>query len=118
MADDLTWRLKIAAKLLLSRLPMPYAVWQRLAMFRHGRMDDPEYAIGVVERHMRNAGFERLDGLVVLELGPGDSVASALITNALGAEAAYLIDVAPYARTDVGPYLALVEELDRRGMQP
>ena len=118
MPDGVIWRLKIAAKLLLSRLPLPYRVWQRLSMFRHGRMDDPEYAIGVVERHMRNSGFEHLKGLAVLELGPGDSVASAVIAHALGARSVYLVDVTADARKDIGSYVALCEELERRGLRP
>lgn len=118
MPDEVRWRLKMAAKLVLSRLPLRYSVWQRLSMFRHGRMDEPDYAIGVVERHMRNAGLERLDGLTVLELGPGDSVASAIIANALGARAVYLVDVAAHARTDIGPYLVLTDQLERRGLRP
>src|SRR2546426_11298751 len=32
------WPLKIAAKVVLSRLPFPYSFWRRLSLFKHGDM--------------------------------------------------------------------------------
>ena len=73
------WRLKIGLKILLSRMPWGYAVWQRLGLFRHGRMDQSAYAMEVLNHHLEQAGLAGdLAGKTVLELGPGDSIATAV----------------------------------------
>jgi SAM-dependent methyltransferase len=106
---QIPWWTKISAKLVLSRLPFGYAVWQRLGLFRHGEMDSSKYAIRIFCGHVKKAGLVgRLRGKTVLELGPGDSIASAIVAAAYGAEA-ILIDAGPFARTDVAPY----HQLDR-----
>src|SRR5688500_12337339 len=45
------WFGKIAAKMVLSRVPLSHAVWQRLGLFRHGQMADVEYAYRVFRGH-------------------------------------------------------------------
>ncbi len=112
------WRLKMAAKLMLSRLPVQYETWRRISFFRHGAMDDADYAIAVFDRHFANAGPAGRPGFVAFELGPGDSVASALIARAFGASETYLVDVGPFAKRDIGPYLALADKLRDRGLDP
>jgi hypothetical protein len=109
------WRAKMAAKILLARLPIGYGAWRRMSLFRHGAMDDPDYAIRVFESHFARLPHARSPGFACLELGPGDSVGSAIIANAYGAERCYLIDVAPFARTDMDIYASLVGMLRKRG---
>ena len=50
------WWVRIAAKLILSRLPVSYRSFARLGLFRHGRMHDPSYALGTFSRHFDRAG--------------------------------------------------------------
>ena len=74
------WWAKIIAKLLLSRIPASYQIWQRFGLFKHGGMERPVYAYDVFTSH-----YSRFDpdhskqSCVVLELGPGDSLASTLV---------------------------------------
>jgi len=114
MLNAVSWRLKIAAKFVLSRLPARYAFWSRLGIFRHGLMDRPEYAFDVVNLHMdRLGGCQPKAGFTCLELGPGDSLASALVARALGASTTYLVDAGSFARGDISFYrhvAALLEE--------
>ena len=42
------WWAKIGAKVVLSRVPVPYGVWRRLGIFRHGDMGRPEQVAGAV----------------------------------------------------------------------
>jgi SAM-dependent methyltransferase len=110
------WAAKILAKVVLSRLPVPYARWSRLGMFRHGSMDDAGYALGVFHQHASRAfplGVPK--DLVMLELGPGDSVASALIGYAHGART-YLVDIAPFADRRVETYKAIAAHLASQGL--
>jgi SAM-dependent methyltransferase len=114
----LPWWSRICAKLVLSRLPFGYSMWQRLGLFRHGRMDTSEYPIRVFGEHLRKSGFEgQLAGRTVLEVGPGDSVATAVIAAAHGARA-ILVDSGPYARADMVPYGALETALRAQGLNP
>lgn len=85
--------LRSQRKILLSRLPISYDLLRRPSLFRHGAMDVPQCALEAVRSMIQAAGYEdRLDGLSVLELGPGDSLATALIAHALGARQAVLVD--------------------------
>lgn len=111
------WRLKILAKIVLSRLPLGYWMWRRLGIFRHGSMHQDDYAYRVVMTHLdRIGGRERVRGAVCLELGPGDSLASAVIASALGARKIYLVDVGDFADRDIATYRAIAAGLVRRGL--
>lgn len=112
------WWIKLAAKLLLSQFPLSYRSWQKLGLFRHGCMTLPEYALNVFESHVDQAGLRgHLRGIKILEIGPGDSVATAIIAKSYGAKA-ILIDAKPFAESDIRPYLALCELLRRHGLEP
>lgn len=115
--ESVPWWVRIPAKLVLSRLPVPYGVWQRLGVFRHGAMDDPGYALGVVRGHAARAGLTSLDGRTVLELGPGDSAATAVIVAALGGRA-ILVDAGPFAPREAEPYHRIAELLRAEGLNP
>ena len=52
----------------------------------------------------------------MLELGPGDSLFSALIAKAFGGSEAYLVDVGPFARRDFGIYESMTAFLRERGL--
>lgn len=114
----LPWWAKIGAKLALSRLPAAYGIWQRLGLFRHGYMDTAQYALDVFSSHVERAGLTgRLAGKTVLELGPGDSVATALIAKAFGARA-ILVDAGAFARPDIAAYRPLADALRAAGLAP
>ena len=113
------WWVKMAGHIMLSNLPGGYALWHRLGVLQHGRMEDPSYAYPVFMKH-----FERVrKGLphrafTALELGPGDSISSAVIARSLGASHYYLVDDGNFARHDVGPYQSLATYLAAKGLRP
>lgn len=118
MKPRIPWWGKIGAKLVLSRLPFGYAVWQRLGLFRHGDMDTSAYALRIFYSHAERAGIkDELRGKTVLELGPGDSIASAIIAAAHGARAV-LVDAGRFVRADIAPYLELERVLAGGGLAP
>ena len=93
------WALKIIAKLIIARLPIPYSLWRSLNVFRHGSMDSTEYPVKIFNLHLKRAFPDGLPSdAVLLELGPGDSLASALLGYASGASMTYLVDVGSFAR--------------------
>lgn len=104
------WWAKIAAKMALSRLPVPMRAWHRLGLFVPGFMRDPGYAIGVFEAHWRRAGSPA-PGFTYLELGPGESLATAIVAWAYGARSGALVDAGDFAVRDVQAYGPLLDKL-------
>jgi hypothetical protein len=109
---------KIDAKLILSRIPMPYGFWQGVGLFRHGDMDTVGYVLGVFDTYVVRAGLHNadLEGKTLLKIGPGDSIAAAIIAYAHGANA-ILVDSGSYAKNTLEPYRALCNFLGSRGMR-
>lgn len=118
------WWLKISLKLILSKVPLPYSFWSRLGVFRHGDMKQPQRAWDNISIHAATAGllnkktaepcFSRV-GINVLELGPGDSVFTAVIAKSMGANRVWLVDAGDFAVTDMSAYQALFAFLRKHG---
>ncbi len=111
------WAIKIGVKLVLARLPISYGIWRYLGMFRHGQMDSADYSFKIFGLHATRAYAQGLPpNAVILELGPGDSIASAIIGNAFGAGLIYLIDVGNFANHNIDFYRGLSKHLNERGL--
>lgn len=117
LRQRIPWQIRMGAKIIASRLPLSYRFWSNLSLFKHGDMDRPKYAFGVFCKHFDRVRFARKDGggFVGLELGPGDSLFSALIAKVFGASEVYLVDVAPFAWRGLPLYLGMVEYLRQHG---
>lgn len=112
------WSLKIILKILISCLPVPYSFWKSLGIFRHGKMDSCEYAIKIFELHFYRAFPEKPPAkFTMLELGPGDSIASAIIGFAYGSSCSYLVDIDNYVTKDLNFYKRLVLILKQKGLK-
>jgi SAM-dependent methyltransferase len=108
------WWSKIILKIILSRLPITYSFWRRVGLFRHGSMDQIEYAYNVFLKHLNNSKGN--DSLVVLELGPGDSLLTALFSFAHGARASYMVDVSDFTNKDLEVYYEAMDFLGKKGI--
>lgn len=112
------WWAKMSTKLVLCSLPMGYPFWRSLALFRHGGMERPGWAYSTFRRHYDGVDFARKDrGFTVLEMGPGDSLVTALIAHAHGAARSILVDVAPFANRDPAIYRQMSGYLAERGLR-
>ncbi len=123
---NIPWWLRIGAKILLARLPVPYSVWKRLHFFEHGDMNQPQKAFGTVIDQARLAGvlavglplptFATKDQeFNVLELGPGDSLFTTVISKAMGASNTWLVDAGAFAIKNIDSYLGLINLLRKNG---
>jgi hypothetical protein len=110
------WWGKILGQVLVSSLPVSYKFWHRLGVLEHGQMEDPSYAFGVFTKHFGRVQFPRRSGFVGLELGPGDSLSSAVIANVFGASAYYLIDCGDFAQKDLRIYKNMATFLKQKGL--
>jgi SAM-dependent methyltransferase len=99
--------------MVLSRLPVSGRIWQKVGVFSPGFMLDADYAITVFRRHFERAG-RPAPGFTFLELGPGDSLATAAVAWAYGAAAGWLVDAGAYASRDIVAYRPLFAALAAR----
>ena len=110
------WLIKILLKIFISRLPIPYSFWKKTGLFKHGKMDSCEYAIKIFDLHFHRAFPKKTpQNLQILELGPGDSIASAIIGFAYGATCTFLVDVDYFATKDFNFYKKLISKLKAKG---
>lgn len=123
MKQWIPWQAKIAAKIVLARSPIPYTIWRRLNLFKHGTMTDVSYALGVFRTHVAVARAGPAGGdMVALELGPGDSLLSAVVARLMGVSRIHLIDAGAFASTEIALYRTaaeqLMKELGAGGIEP
>lgn len=80
-------------------------------------MEEPEYAYDVFMRHFGRVDFPRKDrGFVGLELGPGDSLFSAMIARCHRASSCYMVDSGRFTCDDLAPYREMARYLLARGL--
>lgn len=116
-SEWLPWWLKMTAKIVLARLPISYEYWRALGVFKHGAMLDSDYAIGVFSRHYRRTQASLQPNFSILELGPGDSLATAVIASSHGAGKVFLVDSGSFAADgDVEWYNRLAKRLATLGI--
>lgn len=81
-------------------------------------METAAYVHRVFADHVASAFPSGLpERATVLELGVGDSLASALVARAYGAEKVYLVDVGEFARIDPPFYKSLAQWLAEAGLR-
>ena len=102
LKQKLPWWLKILSKLILSRLPFSYLTWKKAGLFEHGQMQSVEYAYQVFSEHFKLANPALK--FTSLELGPGDSLLSAIISKSFGGSISYLVDSVNFANSDLKIY--------------
>jgi SAM-dependent methyltransferase len=108
------WWAKLSLKMLASRIPLKEKLFHPLGIYQHGFMIKPTYAINVFEFHLSRWEGVHPPGFHVLELGPGDSVSTAIVAAASGAASTTMIDVSPAASMRIEDYPAVMNELESR----
>ena len=101
------WYVKIPVKLILARLPISHRLWNWLGLFKHGKMQDFLYAQRVFTSHLTMAGLLDKEGnkdKVVMELGPGESLFTAILAKAYSFKKVLLVDVDVFVLPDLDTY--------------
>lgn len=114
--NAIPWFVKIPAKIVLSRVPIGSRRWQRFNIFRAGEMDTPASAFGIFKKHLEGAGLTTLVGQNVLELGPGNSLLTALYAKSFGAFRTWLVDAERLASEDVALFAKAEQTLLGMGL--
>lgn len=113
------WWAKIGAKMVLSRVLPGYGLRRKLGLFLHGNLDHNvtqhrDFVKNVLAQHERIAGGK---ARALLELGPGNSLGTALFAGAEGVSRVWLSDVGDFAESGMEFYrrLAAMEEAAHPG---
>ena len=108
------WILKIILKIIFSRLKIPYSVWKKLNIFKHGQMETFEYSRKIFESHFNEMRrIRKIDNPVIMEIGPGDSLFSMIYSRKFSAEKFYFLDVGSFANTNIMLYSKLQKQLEK-----
>jgi SAM-dependent methyltransferase len=81
-------------------------------------MHHADYALRVFQQRFARSGNLTGRGFAALELGPGDSLASAVIAAAYGATHTYLVDAGAFASSDIQVYRDTARYLRTQGLEP
>jgi SAM-dependent methyltransferase len=109
------WWARIGAKIVLSRVPAGYDLWRKMNVFKHGFMHQGDYAVRVFKHHYSKSTLQG-KGFTCLEIGPGDSLASAVIAAAYGSTQTYLVDAGSFATSDMNVYREVVNLAQASGL--
>ena len=102
------WALKIIFKIIFSRLNIPYSLWKKFNVFKHGQMESFEYSRKIFEGHFRDMSkVNKIDNPVIMDIGPGDSLFSMIYSRKYSEEKFYFLDVNDFASKDLNLYLNL-----------
>lgn len=116
ISNIIPWYIKILIKIVLSRIPAKYQLWAKVNLFKHGDMLNIEYAFNVFKKHVDKAKLKNLNNKFICELGPGDSLATALIAYSYGARS-ILIDAGNFANLDLTFYRNLNNFLKEKDLK-
>jgi hypothetical protein len=105
----LPWWVKIGAKIVLSRAFPSYRMRKALGLFLHGNLDQNvaqhrAFVVNVLAQHQRITGAK---AAALLELGPGNSLGTALFAAAQDVGRVWLSDVGDFAESDMAFYRGL-----------
>lgn len=111
---SIPWFLKMAIKIILAILPVPYSFWKKLGLFQHGEINkELSHLVNSYCEHMQfYKGVKQSLPASCLELGPGDSVGHALSGYMLGLDTTYLVDAGDFASKDPKHYQELYSYIE------
>jgi SAM-dependent methyltransferase len=114
----LPWWFKVLSKMVIYRLPFSYQFFQSISLFDDGKMEVPDYAYNVFSRHFKQASQDKPlpEKFVSLELGPGDSLFSALISHSFGGGKTYLVDAGDFTIKELEPYKQMSDLLKQKNL--
>lgn len=105
------WRVKLCTKLLVRLLPIKYESWRFFNLFKHGNMEDSSFSIQFFNEfflaHVKNSKIK------ILEIGPGDSLNTALLGYAYNFEKTYLLDLGFQAHQNLDQYRSFISKLNQ-----
>ena len=107
------WVIKIFIKIFISRLPINNSIWRKLGIFRNGGMDNKEYSKKIFFGHLED--LRKINDIkkpVIMEIGPGDGIATAIYSKIYNSPKVYLIDVKDFAEKNIFIYKDIIKSFN------
>ena len=106
------WILKIILKIIFARLPISKKFWKKVGVFRNGGMNKEEYSKKIFFGHLEELrDIRTIDKPIIMEIGPGDGLATAIYSSLYNSPKVYLIDNKRCADTDISAYKTIIRSL-------
>jgi SAM-dependent methyltransferase len=119
VGSRLSWYIKIPLKVILARIPISHKTRNKFGIFKHGYMQDYTYALKVFSGHLTTAGLldkEKNSNKKAMEIGPGESLFTALLAKSFGFEGSLLLDVGDFALPGMETYKGFARWLSMEGL--
>ena len=114
----MNWILKIFIKIIISKFSIVKKIFVFLGFFKLGNMNSHEYSLKIFNLHYREyRSLVSESNKILLELGPGQTVSTALLAKAYGFKEIYLVDVGNFAKKDLTFYKILSNKLIKKGIK-
>lgn len=108
------WLLKIIIKIVISRLNIPYKLWKKVNIFKHGEMENFAYSKKIFEGHFNDMRrLRKINNPIIMEIGPGDSLFSMIYSRKYTSQRFYFLDVDEFATKDLDLYSKLQNILEK-----
>lgn len=116
--QKMPWWLKVGAKMVIYRLPIGDKFWKSIGFFQDEQMEIPSYAFDAFNGHFKRISQEKTlePGFISLELGPGNSLFSALISRSFGGSQTYMVDVDDFAVGNIKIYQEMADLLQQKSL--
>ena len=114
MKRNIPWPIKVGLKLAFGAAHVHYGLLKRLRIVEFGRMEDESFANEIFELHVRSPlrDAHTSPAGTLLELGPGDSIATGILGRAAGFPSVTLVDIGWFADLRPSAVNALYASLD------
>jgi hypothetical protein len=100
MKQGIPWPFKVAMKLAFGALHVNYQALKKRGLVEHGKMEQQDFARSVFRRHVTDVLDSAPARGCLLEIGPGDSIATGFLARAAGFDSAWLVDAGAFAEID------------------
>jgi hypothetical protein len=100
MKQRIPWPFKVAMKLAFGVLHVDYRWLKKRGLVEHGRMEEEGFARSIFQRHVTDALGGAAPRGCLVEIGPGDSIATGFLARAAGFDSALLVDAGEFAALD------------------
>lgn len=99
LKQSIPWPIKFGIKLMLGAARVDYRLLKRAGIVEHGRMEHADFSTEIFDLHVKGPSRECNvpPAGTLLELGPGDSVATGVLGRAAGFAAVELVDAGCFA---------------------
>ena len=114
----MNWLIKVFLKIIINKIPLLRKLFELFGVFKLGKMDSYFYANKIYKLHLNQyRQISTCKNKVMLEMGPGDSISTAIFGYASGFKKIFLIDVGNFATTNLEFYRNIISIIRNQGLR-